>query len=90
MNENKYIAVYYPNSWIKNRNSLATFCLFFDEVHLVTQSDMAKDPTTYLKNLSDKIQIGVLGKLNEDLLKKVAGFYQFAMDNRALLKNVIY
>jgi len=91
MEHKKYIAMYYPNPWIDNRRSLSTFSLFFDEIHLVTISDMAIDPTSYLKNLPDKISISVIGeKPTEEETKRVAGFYQFAIDNRALIKEVIF
>lgn len=90
MNERKYIGIYYPNSWIADKKSLATFCLFFDEIHLVTQSDGAKDPTSYLKTLPDEFYINALGNPSKAEMEKVAAFYKFALDNKALLKEIIF
>jgi hypothetical protein len=86
----KYIGVYYSNSWVSNRRSLATFCLFFDEIHLVTPSDCTDNPTAYLKKLQDKIYIHVLGKATKEMTEKVTNFYQFILDNKTLLGDVIY
>jgi hypothetical protein len=90
MDGQKYSGIYYPNSWIEDKRSLATFSLFFDEIHLITQSDFAKDPTTYLKELPDKFYIHALGNPAEELIRKVGAFYQFAVDNQALLGEIIF
>jgi len=90
MKNHKYIGIYYPNSWIANKKSLATFCLFFDEIHLITQSDLTKDPTTFLKELPEESQISVFGNPREELINKVTAFYKFVLDNKSLLKEVIY
>jgi hypothetical protein len=90
MKDCKYIGIYYPNSWIADKKSLATFCLFFDEIHLVTQSGGAKDPTTFLKKLPKKFYINVFGNPREELINNVNAFYKFALDNQSLLKEVIY
>lgn len=66
MNEEKrYIGVYYPDAVIENRRALATFCLFFDEIHLVTMADLARDPTDYLNHC----QINCTSILSVEFLK---------------------
>lgn len=90
MNEKKYIGIYYPNSWIKDKNSLATFCLFFDEIHLVTHSDDAKDPTSYLKKLPDTLYIYPMGNPPQEEVDRLKAYYQFAFSIQPLLKEVIY
>lgn len=91
MTDKKYIGIYYPNCYIKNNLSLTTFSLFFDEVHLVTVSDTAKDPTVYLKNLPSKISIQVIGKepSNEES-ERVKNFYQFVLNNQKLLGDILF
>ena len=90
MTEKKYIGIYYPNSFIENENSLTTFTLFFDELHLVTIADMAKDPTNYLKNLSSPININVIGKPKQEELEKTKQFYQFALNNQKLIGQILF
>lgn len=90
MNDKKYIGVYYPDTIISDIKSLTTFCIFFDEVHLVTITDGAKDPTNYLKNLPDKFYLNVFGNGPEKNVERVKNYYQFALRNRELLKEVLY
>lgn len=90
MSEKKYIGIYYPDSIIKNQRSMATFCLFFDEIHLISPSDDSKDPTSMYKNLPDKFYINVFGKPSEEETKRTTEFYQFVLDNSALLKEVLF
>lgn len=86
---NKFSAMYYPSAFIENRRSVVTFSLFFDEINMVTFSDLSKDPTNYLKSLPDKIEIGVIGKSSDEQMEKVGKFYCFALDYKALFGNVI-
>ena len=90
MSEKKYIGIYYPDSIIKDPRSMATFCLFFDEIHLISPSDDSKDPTSTYKNLPDKFYLNVIGKPSEEEMKRTAGFYQFVLANKALLKDVLF
>jgi len=61
MTNDKLIAMYYPNSFIENRNSLASYCLYFDEIRLVSMFDGQSDPTKYFSTMPDNIYIGVFG-----------------------------
>ncbi|SRX74761.1 hypothetical protein [Aequorivita antarctica] len=90
MTPKKYIGVYYPNCYIENQVSLATFSLFFDELHLVTVSDMATDPTGYLKRLPTSININVIGKPSKEELERTKNFYQFALNNQELLGEILF
>ena len=56
----------------------------------MTQSDDAKDPTSYLKKLPDEIYINTMGNPPQDQIDKLKAFYQFALNNKSLLKEVIY
>ena len=89
-NEKKYIGVYYPDAVIENPRTLATFCLFFDEIHLVTMADLAKDPTNYLKSLPDKFYINTFGGVSQELIDRTNQFYKFALNNRELIGEVIF
>lgn len=90
MTPKKYIGVYYPNCFIENQVSLATFALFFDELHFVTVSDMATDPTGYLKRLPASININVIGKPSKEELERTKNFYQFALNNQELLGEILF
>ena len=89
MVSNKYIGVYYSDTVICNPKALATFCLFFDEIHLISPSDDAKDPTTTYKNLPDKFFIHSIGQ-SRDGDKRILDFYKFVSDIKPLLKEVVY
>ena len=86
----KYIGIYYPNSIIRDPKAMATFCLFFDEIHLISPSDDSKDPTSTYKKLPDEFYINVLGNPSEEETKKTLEFYKFVNDNKALLKEVVF
>jgi len=91
--ETSLCAMYYPDCRITNASNLATFCLYFDEVHLITPSDDARDPTKYLKGLPTRVQIGLIGKTTPEALKQgeaLAEFYRFALTNKPLLGKVIF
>ncbi len=90
MDTQKFTAVYYPDALIADRGSLATFSLFFDELHLVSPSDDAKDPTSNLMKISEKTSIIPLGNPSKDEIERVVRYYQFAFDNKPLLKKVIF
>ncbi|MGD0827181.1 MAG: hypothetical protein ABSA09_03735 [Desulfobaccales bacterium] len=90
MDENKYIGIYYPDTIISNPYSLTTLCLFYDEIHLITISDVAENPTSYLKALPDEIKIGTFGQPGEEDIKRAIDFYQFALNNKSLLDEVLY
>lgn len=90
MTEKKYIGVYYPNCYIENQISLATFSLFFDELHLVTVSDMSDDPTAYLKQLPTSIKLNVIGKPSEEEIERTKNFYQFALNNQELIGEILF
>ncbi len=90
MNDKKYIGVYYPNCYIENNSSLTTLSLFFDELHLITISDVAKDPTNYLKGLPKSININVIGSPSREEIEKTKNFYQFALNNQVLLGKLLF
>jgi len=91
MTDDKLIAMYYPNSFIENRNSLASYCLYFDEIRLVSMFDGQSDPTKYFSTMPDNIYIGVFdGDLEQDLIDDFSGLYQFIKDYRELIGNVIF
>lgn len=90
---NRLCAMYYPDCRITNTSSLATFCLYFDEIHLVTPSDFARDPTNYLKGLPDRVQVGLIGETTPEALRQgeaLADFYRFALINKPLMGKVIF
>lgn len=90
MTDKKYIGVYYPDCFIDNPASLTIFSLFYDEIHLITMSDMSKDPTGYLKRLPSTININVFGSPSDEVIEKTKRFYQFALNNQELLGKVLY
>jgi len=59
---NKYSAIYYPDSYIHDQKSLMTYLFIYDEIHLVTFSDDSRNPTQYLKNIPDHTQISSMTK----------------------------
>ncbi len=90
MADKKYIGIYYPDCFIENPISLTTFSLFFDELHLITMSDMSKDPTNYLKSLPSTFHINVFGSPSQSVLEKTKQFYQFALNNQELIGKILY
>jgi hypothetical protein len=90
MKDKKYIGIYYPNCYIENQVSLTTFALFFDELHLITISDFANDPTNYLKQLPKSININVIGSPSNDEIERTKNFYQFALNNQELLGQILF
>jgi len=90
MSDKKYIGIYYPDSIIRDPKAMATFCLFFDEIHLISPSDDSKDPTSTYKKLPDEFYINVFGNPSEEETKKTLEFYKFVNDNKALLKEIVF
>ena len=90
MSDKKYIGIYYPDSIIRDPKAMATFCLFFDEIHLISPSDDSKDPTNTYKKLPDKFYINVFGNPSEEETKKALEFYKFVLDNKSLLKEIVF
>jgi hypothetical protein len=86
----KYIGIYYPDSIIKDQKAMATFCLFFDEIHLISPSDDSKDPTNTYKNLPDEFYINVFGNPSEEETKRTIEFYKFVNDNKTLLNEILF
>lgn len=86
---NKFVGIYYPDSWIENKISFASFCLFFDELHFMN---------SYIYEEwygSDPIKCDRLDKFfkaNWDLLDKVI-FYDpdplYYQNRDELLKEVL-
>ena len=93
MAANKYVGVYHPDTIIRDPKAMATFCLFFDEIHLISPSDDSKDPTTTYKNLPDEFRISIfsiIGKPSEEETERMLDFYKFVSDIKPLLKEVVY
>jgi hypothetical protein len=92
MRENKYVGVYYSDNHFKDLNAFTTFSLFFDEIHLVTNSTTlsGKEPTEYFKKLPDKVQIAFPNKASEDEISKVQEFTQFILNNKPLIGNTLF
>lgn len=86
----RLIAIYYPDAYIANTKSLTAYSLYFDEIHLVTFSDGAKDPTSYLASLPDQIYVNGMGDVDQEQMQRVTSFYQFAMNNRELIGRTIF
>lgn len=88
-------AVYYPRSYMADRRSLASYCLFFGKVHLIHTADISfagstADPTTYLKNLPGKVSISTLGSGGVDYASELAQHFKFALDHQELIGEVLF
>lgn len=90
MVQNKLIAIYYPDAFIENPRSLAAYTVYFDEVHLVTFDDGSVNPTKYLSKLPDKTYIYSFGEKDKKMSKRIAQFYQFAMQYRELIGELLF
>ena len=90
MADKKYIGIYYPDSIIRDSKAMATFCLFFDEVHLISPSDDSQDPTSTYKKLPDEFRINVFGNPSKEETQKTLDFYKFVNDNKVLLKEILF
>jgi hypothetical protein len=90
MTEQRLVAVYYPNSYIENPRSLASYALYFDEIRLITLSDFSIDPTSYLANLPDKFYVYSMGGADKEIDRRVLDFYRFALDYKPLIGQVIF
>ena len=84
------IAVYYPNSHIENPRNLALYTIYFDEVHFITPDDGAVNPTEHLANLPDTVYIHSFSTKNEKTTKRILSFYQFCIQYRKLIGEVIF
>ncbi len=64
---NKYSAMYYPECYVDSPKALATYLLLYDEIHLISLSDEAKNPTEYLRKIPAYTTIKAINKGHEDI-----------------------
>lgn len=89
----KYNGIYHSDIFVKDKASLATMCIYFDELHLVSPSDNLDDPTDYYKNIDGKLE-GYY--LNDNLpkptsqLDKMNEFYNFIYEYKELIGEAIF
>src|SRR5947208_2606313 len=57
-----YSAIYYPDCYVSNGRALATYLLLYDELHLVTLADDARDPTDRFRKLPKYTMVTAINK----------------------------
>ena len=91
MEKQKLTAIYYPNSYIENNRSIASYALYFDELRMVTLIDDATDQTNRLANLPKQLYINSFGgDPDSEYINNLKGYYNFAWNYKELIGKFIF
>lgn len=93
----KFIGMYFSNSYISDKNKLANYLLYYDELHFGMPGAFDVDNWISKENINKSFSIGIIGKNpkgdeQEDLInvKNLKNLVLFVKNNHNLINNCLF
>ncbi|MBA7696488.1 hypothetical protein ES703_105136 [subsurface metagenome] len=90
--QNKYIGIYYSDSYFKENRLFVSAQIFYDEIHIIFPIDIQKDMNEYIKTFKVPYNIHHIGKDDGSIdkqIKKMIDTIEFALKKRSLIGNCL-